>query len=273
MGDQPKRSRGHGLLTPALQRFRTCSRRASALEDLRSGRVHARSACIRAAFLTLGAVPRHPPVHLLAVSDPHLTKSGTSRRRAASPGFVQRSPLRRTQRGSPLRADAHAPTVGTGLPPPVHVPSSWFRTTSTACSSCTLRAYCSALPTMGFTAFQEARSGRPARDCPPRDACLPSEAFPPPAAAGVATCGPASPAPILADRHRSPQALPPRPSPPRHSAPDAVTRIQGVTTWKLDLEALLHERVRCRPGSFPPMRPGASLGLPGTPLRAGEGSE
>jgi len=42
---------------------------------------------------------------------------------------------------------------GTGKPLPIRVPPSWFCTTSTVCSSTTLRPYCRPLPILGFTAF------------------------------------------------------------------------------------------------------------------------
>ncbi len=64
---------------------------------------------------------------------------------------------------------------GNGLPAPLRVPSAWFLTTSTACSSESLRVYCNTLPTIGFATF-------PPLSELPRDASLPFEVFPPYAA-------------------------------------------------------------------------------------------
>jgi len=44
-------------------------------------------------------------------------------------------------------------SVGNGLPPPLLVPPSWFRTTSTVSSSPKLRVCCNTLPTIGFAGF------------------------------------------------------------------------------------------------------------------------
>jgi hypothetical protein len=73
---------------------------------------------------------------------------------------------------SPLRAAPRGAAFGTGLPTPVHVPSSWFLTTSTCSSSDTVRVSCNALPTLGFTAFQLHRRGLP-RCAVPSSRCCP----------------------------------------------------------------------------------------------------
>lgn len=44
-------------------------------------------------------------------------------------------------------------SIGNGLPPPLHVPPSWFRATSTVSSSSEPRVCCNTLPTLGFTGF------------------------------------------------------------------------------------------------------------------------
>jgi len=73
---------------------------------------------------------------------------------------------------SPLPADPRGSTFGTSLPGLVHVPSSWFPTTSTACSFDAVRVYCNALPTLGFTPFQHRRRESP-RGADTSSECLP----------------------------------------------------------------------------------------------------
>jgi len=63
-------------------------------------------------------------------------------------------------------------TFGNGLPHPLRVPPSWFCTTSTVCSSSTLRACCIPLPILGFTAFP-AVAKQPSPRCFPALRSLP----------------------------------------------------------------------------------------------------
>jgi len=64
------------------------------------------------------------------------------------------------------RASANRPlsSFGLGKPLPNHVPTSWFHTTSPACSSLATRMYCNALPTLGFIPFPPSRLPTP-RPC------------------------------------------------------------------------------------------------------------
>jgi hypothetical protein len=272
-GDRPGRSRGYGLLTPALQRSRTCSRRHARCRGP-SSVPRTPAFCMR----THGhpdlrrRLSRHQPVHP-PDARPRLTNQATSPRRAASPGIVQRSPLRRTvstgvHSGPPLarrpsgRA-CHLPSAfrPRGFAPPRRFPppvprarlaarcrpwgsprfgelggrSPGARLSSPRCLSA-LRS----LPT--------ARSSR----CRHLRACVTGAdpRGPPPFTAGLA------PTSLTSASSRSGCSRPH----PGHNARES------------DLEAFLRERVRCRPGGFPPIRPGAPLGLPGTPPRAGNGS-
>jgi len=99
----------------------------------------------------------------------------------SSHGVVQRSPLRRSSRGvglpgasgfgvstgSGVSTGPRAP-FGMGKPLPIRLPSSWFLTTSTGCSSSTLRPYCRPLPILGFTAFPSvAKRNSPRCSCRP----------------------------------------------------------------------------------------------------------
>jgi len=101
--------------------------------------------------------------------------------------IVQRSPLRRPgDTGVHSRRDSLAgPAFGKSLPRLLHVPSSWFLTTSTVFASDAGRVSCNALPTLGFTPFSDRRPP----GCPDRCASfpgmpsLPFEAFPPSEAA------------------------------------------------------------------------------------------
>jgi len=89
----------------------------------------------------------------------------------------------------------------------LHVPSSWFHTTSTACSSRTVRACCSALPAMGSTPFPSAAK-------PNSPMCLSAlRSFTP---AGSCTADESSvrarvTAGTIAGSSRSPRALPSHP--------------------------------------------------------------
>jgi hypothetical protein len=84
----------------------------------------------------------------------------------------RRSPLRRAR---VVESTPGRPLSGlTFGPPPAgddRVPPSWFRTTSTACSSATVSGCCTRLPTMGFAAFQTLAKS------PSRDAVLPFRAL------------------------------------------------------------------------------------------------
>jgi hypothetical protein len=93
-------------------------------------------------------------------------------------GVVQRfSPPSSRPRWSPLPERAPGcpatHTFGRGVPPPRHVPSSWFCATSTACSSRAARTCCSPLPTLGFTPFP-AIVPSPSPGCVPALRSLPS---------------------------------------------------------------------------------------------------
>jgi hypothetical protein len=69
----------------------------------------------------------------------------------APPSYKPRSPapgrVRRCVSASPRAS------FGMGKPLPIRVPPAWFLTTSTVCSSSTLRPYFRPLPILGFTAF------------------------------------------------------------------------------------------------------------------------
>jgi len=93
---------------------------------------------------------------------------------------------------SPLPASTLAGTAfGKSLPRLLHVPPSWFSTTSTVYASDAGRVYCNALPTLGFTPFSDRRPP----GCPgccasfPGMPSLPFEAFPPSVAASLPSAG------------------------------------------------------------------------------------
>lgn len=110
-----------------------------------------------------------PPPHVrpsVAGRDYHSTLICLSKDRPSVEGH-----LPGVHSGSPRRG-----AFGNGLPPPLHVPSSRFCTTTTVFSSRPLHGCCTALPTVGFGASTSLR--RPSHRPYP-----PFEAFPPPAAA------------------------------------------------------------------------------------------
>jgi hypothetical protein len=84
----------------------------------------------RACSVTRAAPPSAPPSTALAGSAS-----------AVTPCIHSRSPR---LRAAPSASRCHSRSL---------VPSSWFRTTSTACSAVSLQACCILLPTLGFTAF------------------------------------------------------------------------------------------------------------------------
>jgi hypothetical protein len=159
------------------------------------------------------------------------------------------------------------------------VPSSWFCTTSTVCSSVTLRPCCMPLPIMGFTAFLPvAKQGSPPCVCCPSKLSLRRQLrrtgtnpSPPRARVTVSTvsgrhvhrepCLPVlSLSSVLRDRFplRFPAAGRADLSIGRSHRPDE----------SVDPKALLHRRVRCACGRCRPTAPGAPLGLAGSPIRA-----
>jgi hypothetical protein len=122
-----------------------------------------------------------------------------------------------------------------------HVPSSWFRTTSTVSSARRLRACCIPLPVMGFAAF--------------RASPAPSPTTGKPIDGGRRTCRPRSalhtPRRILgSSRTTSPWPLPPcrwlshRPDPPTSTV--AGEHLGAPPVRSLDFGALLRRRVRTR---------------------------
>jgi hypothetical protein len=129
------------------------------------------------------------------------------------------------------------------------VPSAWFLTTSTVCSSPIVQVCCALLPILGFTVFH------PVAKRAPHGVASALRSFPSVDSGGserhlsVAAYPRArvTEAPI-AGRPPSPRSLPPHPSPPdcarmvSHPTPAAVTR---VGCRSRGLEALLHRRVRC----------------------------
>lgn len=136
--------------------------------------------------------------------------------------------------------------IGNGLPPPLHVPPSWFSTTSTVSSSRPLRGCCTALPTVGFGgASLLAKTSR--RRCPP------FEAFPPP---------------VAADRHRD--ACAPRsptgspfPAFPRHRAPRpaAVADDRSSCPSRVGSQGLAPPAGPLTTAAFPPRPSRCSHGL------------
>jgi len=184
-------------------------RRAMALEDLRSVRVHERKAHVRATLLTLA--PTFP------------TRSGPcdpAANRVSSRGVVQRSPLHRSSRGvrfpeapaSPQgrssRRRAARFLLRDGNAVPIRVPSSWSLTTSTVCSSSTPQPFSGCCRSWGSPRFLLSRNrisrSAPAalRSVPSADSCGRRNEFRP-------SAGPRH----HADRRRpsrSPRPLPPR---------------------------------------------------------------
>ena len=144
-GEKSERSRGYGLSSrPPDVHLRACAQKL-VFEDPRSDRARRRKAHANTTLLTFDAV----------LPDTYRSVGPVD----CSPGlpllgFVQRSPLRRSSLRSPLPEHPCGCPFGTRLPRPVRVPSSWFLTTSTACSFEDLRVYCNALPTLGFTPFR-----------------------------------------------------------------------------------------------------------------------
>ena len=134
---------------------------------------------------------------------------------------------------SPLPAAPCGTAFGMGLPTPIHVPPSWFLTTSTGFSSDTARVYCNALPTLGFTPFQVRRPELP-RDAIPSSGCCPCPLKPshrpklrsstsPPRERGLLALLPRDNVTGVLLR-RSPLPLPPRPFPRRSGPVVAVAR-------------------------------------------------
>jgi hypothetical protein len=224
-GEKSKRSRGYGLSNrPPDVPLDACAPRL-VFEDPRSDRARMRKAHANTTLLTfdavfpdtyrsVGPVDRSPGLPLL--------------------GFVQRSPLRRSHLRSPLPERPRGPSFGRSLPRLLHVPSSWFSTTSTACSSTAVRVYCNALPTLGFTPFPDPLRRLPCSTgpssgclpCPPKPSLrpqlrrLPSHAC---ANARMETSAPRGNVTGVSPR-RSPLPLPPRPFPPSSRPIATVTR-------------------------------------------------
>jgi hypothetical protein len=117
-------------------------------------------------------------------------RAARHRCRASSPGVVQRTPLHREGRGVHSRRRHRCPRLRDAATSRILVPPSWFLTTSTACSSSTVRACCIPLPILGFTAFPPRRptSGFPdaaRRAFPAMLSCPPKPSSPPAARARV----------------------------------------------------------------------------------------
>jgi len=150
---------------------------------------------------------------------------------------------------------------GTGKPLPIRVPPSWFSTTSTVCSSTTLRPYCRPLPILGFTAFPSVakRNSPRCTFCPSKPSLRrqlrESERIPLPAGSRhrVGRCQPP----------RSPRTLPSRPfssfilarrlpAAPFRSKPGP----QGLapSSGPLLVQLLPAARARCSPGLVRPAR-------------------
>jgi hypothetical protein len=171
----------------------------------------------------------------------------------ASPGFIQRTPLRRTgdtgvhsrqnPRGTRLRVTPATAPPRSALVVFHHLDGFLLR--------CRARVLQRA-PDPGVHPV----SDRPPRVAPrplrPSSGCCPALRSLPSVRSTTRVTG-VSP-------RRSPRALPPRPFPP----PPHPTANGGTETARRDLEAFLHERVRCRTGGCPPALPGAPLGLPGS---------
>ena len=95
------------------------------------------------------------------------------------PSIVSSRGVRRRGGASPRRPS------GAGCLP-LRVPSTWFSTTSTVCSSSTAQVCFTLLPILGFAVFPLRHETEL-----PHDAFLPSEAFPPPTATNAALTAPA----------------------------------------------------------------------------------
>lgn len=94
---------------------------------------------------------------------------------------------------------------GESVPTLSLVPSSCFCSTSTACSFVMVRACCSSLPTMGFTAFPLDRRCRELSSSPPSPA-LSRDAFPPSEATPTHSSGSSSRRAAAGTRHRAAQS-------------------------------------------------------------------
>jgi hypothetical protein len=174
-------------------------------------------------------------------------------------GFSKDS-LRRTRSWSqlPARRCRHRLAFGSPLPGVDLVPSSWFLTTPTACSSATVQVCCALLPTMGFTAFQ------PAANRCSRDAVPPSRALLLDRSDDVKVV---SHLPIVGSVTARPRVTTP---PPVHRFPCPLAVIRAhrresspipATSHQSDLKALLHVRSRVPPSRCRAAETHALLGL------------
>lgn len=129
---------------------------------------------------TAKSTREHDPPDLRCLPARHLPvrRSRRSPVGTASLGFVQRSPLRRSHSRSPLPGDPRGTPFGKYLPRYLHVPPSWFSTTSTACSSENLRVFATRSRPWGSPRFGTRSAGHPARRLPPRDAFPALRSFP-----------------------------------------------------------------------------------------------
>jgi hypothetical protein len=183
------------------------------------------------------------PLVGLSKERPSIVPAGesASRRRPAFP------------RGPSARRRAARSSFGMGTPVPIRVPPAWSLTTSTVCSSPTLRPFSGRCRSWGSPRFLLSRNRTP-RDAPAALRSLPSadsdgvpdESGPPWARVTAPTVsGP------RVHREPCPLALSPR-----------------VSTGP-GLEALLHRRVRCAAGRCRSAAPGAPLGLSGSVVPRG----
>jgi len=115
------------------------------------------------------------PVWMLNAGSPLSLPSRGERVRAAHSARSSELPLlglskdrpsvvllaRESTPGSRLPVARWPAAFGMGMPLPIRVPTSWSCTTSPACSSLSGCAYCSALPTLGFTTFRPVAGAEP----------------------------------------------------------------------------------------------------------------
>jgi hypothetical protein len=239
-----------------------------AFEDLRSRRVRARSARVRTAFMTLGTVfptPAGPSARPATPPD----ESGRATRRAASPGMSKDRPsvvppARESTPGHRLRGDRRDGPASS-RPRSALVVSHHLGGFLLPVPCARITARCRP---WGSSRFRLARWPVARREsASPR--CLSALRSLPTARscrcrhlrARVTGADPRGPPPFTAD-------LAPSPFRPARFRSGCSRPHPGHHVREGDHEAFLHERVRCRPGGFPPHRPGASLGLPGTPSSA-----
>jgi hypothetical protein len=178
------------------------------------------------------------------------SRAGSAFADPSSLGIVpHRVPLLRRARGCPLHGlVASADRVVEPPRPPV--PSSWFRTTSTAFSIRGFRACCSPVPDLGFAGFRHG-SGVPSEEASAVSA-LPTSAYPSKVSlAGSRTPSP-GPAPLVSfvphrSGVRSAPSLPPGAAPTLRRPPRGLDRLPGRAS------RVPRIRARSAPPGFNPM--------------------